>query len=94
MDNINSTLSASHKLNYFHFERWISQTVVPSFEKPSVVVMDNAPYHNVTSPEDKVPKMNMKKCDMIAWLDKHGIAHGHCKTKKDLLEVVNASEQS
>ena len=31
---------------------------------------------------------------MIAWLDKHGIAHGHCKTKKDLLEVVNASEQS
>ena len=56
--------------------------------------MDNAPYHNVTSPEDKVPKMNMKKCDMIAWLDKHGIAHGHCKTKRDLLEVVNASEQS
>ena len=36
--------------------------------------MDNDPYHNVTSPEDKVPKMNMKKCDMIAWLDKHGIA--------------------
>ena len=36
----------------------------------------------------------MKKCNIIAWLDKHGIDHSHCKTKKDLLEVVNASEHS
>ena len=56
--------------------------------------MDNASYHNVTNPEDKVPKMHMKKCDMIAWLDKHGIDHNSCKTKKELLEVVNASDHS
>lgn len=76
------------------FEKWICDTVVPRFDKKSCIVMDNAPYHNVTNPEDKVPKMYMKKADIIAWLDKHDIDHSICKTKKQLLEVVNASEIS
>ena len=56
--------------------------------------MDNASYHNVISPEDKVPKMSMKKDTIIAWLLKHGIDHHSAKTKADLIELVNASEVS
>lgn len=56
--------------------------------------MDNASYHNVISPEDKVPKMSMKKDTIIAWLLKHGIDHHSAKTKSDLIELVNASEVS
>ena len=84
-----------HKdMNSNEFDSWMCNTVVPALNKQSCIVMDNASYHNVTSPENKVPKKSMKKCNIIAWLDKHGIDHSHCKTKKDLLEVVNASEHS
>ena len=37
------------------FQKWICDTVVPNIDKKSCIVMDNAPYHNVTNPENKVP---------------------------------------
>ena len=47
--------------------------------KKTCLVMDNASYHNVISPEDKVPKMSMKKDIIIAWLLKQGIDHNSAK---------------
>ena len=81
-------------MNYVEFNNWICHTVVPNSYKNTCLVMDNASYHNVISPEDKVPKMSMKKDTIIAWLLKHGIDHHSAKTKSDLIELANASEVS
>lgn len=84
-----------HKdMDSHEFENWIRNTVVPSLDNKSCLVMDNAAYHNVTNPDDKVPTKSMKKGSMIAWLDKHGVDHTTAKTKADLLAIVNASDQS
>ena len=53
-------------MNYGEFNKWICHTVVPNLSfKKTCLVMDNASYHNVISPEDKVPKMSMKKDAII-----------------------------
>lgn len=76
------------------FHNWIRNSVVPVLPKNSCVVMDNASYHNVINPEDKVPTKSTNKGPMKAWLDKYNIDHTAAKTKQDLLQLVNASEQS
>ena len=43
------------------FEKWIRETVVPALTKKSCLVMDNASYHTVINPEDKVPTMSSAK---------------------------------
>ena len=84
-----------HKdMNYLEFQNWICNKVVPKLEPHSCIVMDNAAYHNVISPEDKVPTMAMRKDGMIAWLDKHDIDHSEARTKKELLEIVKESDAS
>ena len=74
-------------MNYDEFQKWICGTVVPNLTSKSCLVMDNASYHNVISPEDKVPTMSMNKGPMTAWLDKHGIDHSGAKTKKTFLSL-------
>ena len=56
--------------------------------------MDNASYHTVINPEDKVPTMSSNKTMMTAWLEKHEIDHTAAKTKRDLLQLINNSEKS
>jgi len=41
---------------------------MPRLERPSVVVMDNAPYHNTKINESFYPKQNNRKEDIPQWL--------------------------
>lgn len=53
------------------FMKWIKEKLMPNLEPRSVLVIDNAPYHNVQ--RDKAPTSKSKKQEMKDWLTKHHI---------------------
>ena len=56
------------------FLRWLTEQLLPSLERPSVLIMDNAPYHSVQTEESRCPTTASKKADLINWLKRRGIA--------------------
>ena len=57
------------------------------------MVFDNASYHNVVDPEDKVPTSNSRKSEIIQWLRKHAIEFEDTNTKKHLLSLTNSVKE-
>ena len=50
------------------FLRWLTTQLLPLLEEPSVLVMDNAPYHSIMTEESRCPTTATRKCDLIKWL--------------------------
>lgn len=51
--------------------RWMKEKLLPNIPPRSVIVVDNAPYHNAQ--KDKAPTSKSRKQEMKDWLLKHGI---------------------
>ena len=43
------------------FLEWWSDQLLPALDEPSVIVIDNASYHNIRVPETDPPKFNCRK---------------------------------
>ena len=77
-----------HKdMDSVEFNKWIKNKVVPSFTKKSVLVIDNAPYHNVTDEEDKIPT---RKNDIKEWLTKSNVPFSDSMLRPELLTLAKA----
>ena len=74
------------EMNSEHFMEWMTQQLLPRLEEPSVVILDNASYHN--KQRDKPPTTQNKKDEIKEWLDKHNITYDSTDIKKTLLEKV------
>lgn len=57
-------------MNYQNYEKWV-RTLLHNFLPGNVVVIDNAPYHNVQL--DKTPTSSSRKADMQTWLSRRNI---------------------
>lgn len=53
-------------MNNLNFTKWATEKLIPNLPPESIIVMDNAPYHN--SLKDKPPNTNSKKGEILAWL--------------------------
>lgn len=60
--------------------------MVPNLKPHSVVVIDNAPYHNVLV--EKIPNSATRKADIQQWLADKQIAFDKALLKVELLELV------
>lgn len=60
-DNVNEAM----------FMKWLTEKLLPSLEPRSVLVVDNASYHNVQV--DKAPTTKSRKQEIKDWLSKHNI---------------------
>lgn len=49
------------EMNGVVFSNWLLKTVIPSLDRPSCLVMDNASYHNIVDGEDKTPTASTTK---------------------------------
>lgn len=49
-----------------NYEKWLKERLVPNLPPNSVLVLDNASYHNVQN--DRAPNSNAKKIEMQRWL--------------------------
>lgn len=73
-------------MNFNNFSKWIKDHYLPNLPPNSVVVIDNASYHNVQA--DKIPNMSSKKCDMIHWLKNKKIRHNEKMYKSELYALI------
>lgn len=69
------------------FVRWLTTQLLPSLPEPSVLVMDNAPYHSQQTDESRCPTTANKKADLISWLDHRRLPFPPGATRPELLRL-------
>ena len=79
-----------HKeMNSKVFLEWWTHQLLPALDEPSVIVLDNASYHNTRLPETAPPKSNCRKQVMIDWLTERSInipQNSKCSDLKALIK--------
>lgn len=75
-----------HEMNRENFEKWITTQVIPNLEPNSVLVVDNASYHNTLI--DKAPNSNSNKSQMQEWLRNKNIDFNPKSLKPELYEII------
>lgn len=78
------------EMNSTNFKKWVIEKLVPNLREPSIIVMDNAPYHRICV--NKVPNTNSLKKDMQLWLTQNKIDYGENLTKPQLLEIIKRNK--
>lgn len=73
-------------MNSENYERWLRTKLMPNLPPNSVVVVDNASYHNKQL--DAAPSSNTKKADTQAWLRQKGIEFEESMLKPELYNIV------
>ncbi|XP_066969204.1 uncharacterized protein [Macrobrachium rosenbergii] len=75
------------EMNAKLFEQWLTTQLLPSLPEPSVLVLDNAPYHSTLTEESRCPTSANRKADLVRWLEQRRISFPPLATKSELLLV-------
>lgn len=75
------------EMNAELFTRWMTSQLLPSLKEPSVIIMDNAPYHSQQTEDSRCPTTSTRKADIVNWLIKHGISFAAEATRLELLKL-------
>ena len=67
------------------FQLWLTTHLLPALPEPSVLVLDNAPYHTQLTEESRCPTTATKKADLIRWLEHRNISIPPGATRPQLL---------
>lgn len=73
------------EMNSELFLRWLTTQLLPSLPEPSVLVLDNAPYHSQLTLESRCPTTATKKEDFKKWLEHRGLHFPTGATRPELL---------
>ena len=60
------------QMNWENFSTWFSEQLLPHIPSSSLIIFDNAPYHNVVV-EDAFPTPQSRKEQLCTWLTRNGI---------------------
>lgn len=77
-------------MNSDNYERWLRTKLMPNLPPNSVVVVDNASYHN--KQVDAAPTANTKKADMQIWLRQKGIPFEESMLKPELYNIIKKNK--
>lgn len=80
------------EINSDRYQTWLRNQLIPNLPSNSVLVIDNAPYHN--SLLIKPPNSNTRKADMVSWLQKHDIPCNSSLTKPEIYETVKQNKSN
>lgn len=75
-----------HNMNKANYQKWLKEILIPNLPANSVIVLDNASYHNVQI--DKAPNNGSTKQEMKDWLKKMNISYTEDMLKPTLYELV------
>jgi len=73
-------------MNRANYKKWLQDWLIPNLESKSVIVVDNASYHNVQL--NRHPTSNARKDEILFWLNKHGIRYSADMTKAELCDPI------
>ncbi|KAL0861408.1 hypothetical protein ABMA27_008952 [Loxostege sticticalis] len=86
-----NTTDYHEEMNAAVFKDWFTTQLLPSLSEPSIIIMDNAPYHSVQV--DKAPASNEKKSVHVAWLERQGIEANMELMKPELEKLVKKNKE-
>ncbi|XP_066982182.1 uncharacterized protein [Macrobrachium rosenbergii] len=69
------------------FIRRLTMQLLPSLPEPSVLVLDNAPYHSQLTDDRRSPTSATKKADFISWLEYRRLPIPPGATRPELLLI-------
>ena len=81
-----------NEMNIQHFMEWWKTQLLPNIPPNSLIVIDNASYHNGVV--EKIPTKSSRKSEMQTWLKNHGIPYNHTDLKMDLMAKIIAAQPS
>lgn len=73
-------------MNATNFFKWVTKQLIPNLPAESVLVLDNASYHNVKVEND--PTSGTRKAEMMKWLEARNINYHSSLTKPELYELI------
>lgn len=79
------------QMNWENFSKWFAEQLLPNIPAQSIIIMDNASYHNTTA-ESTFPNSNSKKETMRTWLDDNGMPWSDDLLKSELYALCKLSE--
>lgn len=79
-----------NEMNFENFKKWLQEKLLPNLQPNSVIVLDNAAYHNVQ--QDKCPTAASRKAVIQEWLSRHNIAYSPDMLKAELLELCKRNK--
>ncbi|KAH9644942.1 hypothetical protein HF086_010150 [Spodoptera exigua] len=74
------------EMNKTNFTKWVTEKLIPNLSEPSIIVMDNAPYHSVVL--NKAPTSASKVAEIKIWLLQNNIPFDESLRKPQLLMLV------
>lgn len=78
-------------MNYANFSTWLKNKFLPNLPPNSVVVLDNASFHN--KQENKAPNMSSRKEEMVTCLRNNFIAYSPTYLKPELYEILKRNKK-
>ena len=81
------------QMNWELFKKWFVEMLLPNIPQNSIIIMDNASYHNRLS-ESSPPTFLSAKSKIIEWLDDNKITHKKDLLKAELVEILNKKAPS
>ena len=74
------------------FLEWVENQLIPALPPKSLLVLDNAPYHNIRTEESIAPTSSSRKQDMKDWLQSRGIEYDEKALKPQLYDMIEENK--
>jgi transposase len=75
------------QVNWELFRKWFTEMLIPNIPDNSLIIMDNAPYHNTLS-VNSAPLPTCSKAKIRAWLEANKIPCREDSLKSELVEIL------
>jgi len=75
------------QMNQTMFTKWFEEKLLPNIPAQSLIIMDNAAYHNVLSPSS-APTPSCKKEEIRSWLEKNNFPVKEDCLKAELVDIM------
>ena len=75
------------QMNYELFTKWFTEMLLPNIPKNSLIIMDNASYHNVLS-DNSDPTPSSSKAHIFKWLQERGASIYDDMLKAELVQIM------
>uniref|UniRef100_A0A1B6M0C1 Tc1-like transposase DDE domain-containing protein n=1 Tax=Graphocephala atropunctata TaxID=36148 RepID=A0A1B6M0C1_9HEMI len=79
-------------MNLKNYKKWVQEKLFPNLKNNSVLVIDNAPCHNVQL--NPAPTSSSLKKDKIKWLTDKNISHSSVMLKPELYNIIKTNKLS
>ncbi|XP_050302789.1 uncharacterized protein LOC126740704 [Anthonomus grandis grandis] len=73
-------------MNFDNYKKWVTENLISNLKPKTVVVIDNAPYHN--KQVEKIPTSLTKKAEIQDWLRLRGIPYDDNMLKPQIYYLI------